>query len=110
MGAAVNKHQAEGRYLVALVNTEGVLPRDLGKSELKNRVAAQVVDTTHSANVVAPLQVVEALLPNLENAVTECGTARIVNSGSLAGVASLPHQLAFTSAQGSLEHVSDALR
>lgn len=106
----IDYQSSKGSHLVGLVHCDGILPSDVTRADLGSGAAADAMALTHERNVVAPLRLTGALLPSLEAGSKACGTARVVNVGSLAGLAALPSQLAFTASAGSLERLTDALR
>ncbi len=97
--------KANNRRLYALVNNAGV-----GCEGPLEVLPVSEVRSMFEVNVFGLLEVTQVFLPLLREGAKACGSARIANVGSLAGVTSQKLNGAYHSTKWAVETLSDSLR
>ncbi len=105
IGAAMKQVESETGQLDMLVNNAGFSQvgavLDLQREDLRKQ---------YETNVIAPVAVTRAAMPLLQTAVSNTGSAIVVNVGSIVGLFTTPFAAAYCSSKAAIHSLSDALR
>lgn len=101
----------KGFRLIALVNNAGILARFTYSDFLSGRAANMTRDMLE-VNTVSVVRITGSVLPMLERdaRLDACGTSRIVNVGSIAGLIAAAPDAGYSASKGALERSTDAMR
>ena len=105
IAAAMAEVESSAGRLDMLVNNAGFSQvgavLDLAREDLRSQ---------YETNVIAPVAVTRAAMPLLRKAVSEKGSATVVNVGSIVGLFTTPFAGAYCSSKAAIHSLSDALR
>lgn len=109
---AVAEARGGGKRLLGLVNNAGISMR-AHLTDWRSGAAVDAFDRVLAVNVNGLAKVTSALTPALLEdaaAVGGCGSARVVNVGSLAGFAARASDPAYAASKAAVERLTDSLR